>query len=462
MGATKSGFQKLGNVCGKIDNIINCQLGSSGNVGLLTKSGGLLNDMICWLSSKNIFINQAIAIGGDRFPCTRFADVIHYYNLNSEIDYIIVLGEEGGVNELEIVSLTKKENITKPIFAWCSGISSDFFCKEIEFGHAGASASSQIEKANFKNYYMRKNNILVPESFEKFPDLIFKYLTNPKQKKNIKIKEVPLDLNEAIRENKVRINPEIISSISDERNNLLYRGIDINNILNYHNSLGYTIGLLWFNIKLDKWATEYIEKILCIMADHGPAVSGAQNTIVCSRAGKNIVESLSAGLLTIGPRFGGAISDAAINFYENCNNNIDPEELVNIFKKNNKYLPGIGHKVKNIHNPDQRVIFLKDYILKNFPNKDVCKYALKIEEITTKKKGNLILNVDGIIGASLVDLLKNYVDESKLNNLLQTDILNGFFCLSRSIGFIGHYHDQKLQNSSLYRTPNYLIKYEKN
>ena len=40
-------------------------------------------------------------------------------------------------------------------------------------------------------------------------------------------------------------------------------------------------------------------------ADHGPAVSGAHNTIVAARAGKDLVSSLASGLLTIGPRFGG-------------------------------------------------------------------------------------------------------------------------------------------------------------
>jgi citrate synthase len=51
----------------------------------------------------------------------------------------------------------------------------------------------------------------------------------------------------------------------------------------------------------------------CIMlcADHGPCVSGAHNSIVTSRAGKDLVSCLVSGLLTIGPRFGGAIDDAA-------------------------------------------------------------------------------------------------------------------------------------------------------
>ena len=36
-----------------------------------------------------------------------------------------------------------------------------------------------------------------------------------------------------------------------------------------------------------------------VSADHGPAVSGAHNTIVTARAGKDLVSSLVSGLLTI-------------------------------------------------------------------------------------------------------------------------------------------------------------------
>jgi citrate synthase len=46
--------------------------------------------------------------------------------------------------------------------------------------------------------------------------------------------------------------------------------------------------------------------------------AGAHNTIVTSRAGKDLVSCLVSGLLTIGPRFGGAIDDAARNFKAAC------------------------------------------------------------------------------------------------------------------------------------------------
>ena len=43
----------------------------------------------------------------------------------------------------------------------------------------------------------------------------------------------------------------------------------------------------------------------------------------------------------------------------------------------------------------------------NFPATPLLDYALEVEKITTSKKPNLILNVDGIIGVAFVDLLRN-------------------------------------------------------
>jgi len=39
--------------------------------------------------------------------------------------------------------------------------------------------------------------------------------------------------------------------------------------------------------------------ILVLTAGHGPAVSGAHNTIVCARAGKDLVSCLASGLLKV-------------------------------------------------------------------------------------------------------------------------------------------------------------------
>lgn len=54
-----------------------------------------------------------------------------------------------------------------------------------------------------------------------------------------------------------------------------------------------------FLCRLPRYACQFIEMCLMVTADHGPAVSGAHNTIVCARAGKDLISSLTSGLLTI-------------------------------------------------------------------------------------------------------------------------------------------------------------------
>lgn len=68
---------------------------------------------------------------------------------------------------------------------------------------------------------------------------------------------------------------------------------------------------------------------------------------------------------------------------------------------------GIGHRVKSINNPDVRVKIIKEFVMENFPAKPLLEYALEVEKITTSKKPNLILNVDGVIATSFVDMLRN-------------------------------------------------------
>ena len=98
---------------------------------------------------------------------------------------------------------------------------------------------------------------------------------------------------------------------------------------------------------------------------------------------------------------------------------------------------------------------LKDYVFREFPNCDVLKYALEVEKITTAKKDTLILNVDGCIGCSFVDLLRGSgaFTREEADFYIKSGCLNGLFVLGRSIGLIGHYLDQKRLNQPLYRHP---------
>jgi len=98
---------------------------------------------------------------------------------------------------------------------------------------------------------------------------------------------------------------------------------------------------------------------------------------------------------------------------------------------------------------------VKEYALKHFGDCSVLKFALGVEEVTTSKKANLILNVDGCIAVTFVDMLRstNAFSHEEIDDFVDGGCLNGLFVLARSAGFIGHFLDQKRMKQPLYRHP---------
>lgn len=213
------------------------------------------------------------------------------------------------------------------------------------------------------------------------------------------------------------------------------------------------IGHLWLKKELPATALSFLNTVIILLADHGPAVSGAANTIVTARAGKDVLSSVISGLLTIGPRFGGAIDGAAKYFFEAIKSSESPEHFVERMKSENIPIPGIGHKVKSKFNSDTRCDILKQ-AASGILSKKYLNFALSVEMLTLEKRPNLILNVDGHIAAIFLDIFTDMgMSDSEIKMYIDAGIFNALFILARTIGFIGHAIDQKRLGEGLYRTP---------
>jgi len=449
VGGIAPGAFKIANVGGTIENIVNSKLHRAGSCGLVTRSGGLFNELSNIIAINADGIAEGVAIGGDRFVGSVFIDNLLRMEANPEVKYMILLGEVGGIEEYKVIEAVKSGKIKKPIIAWCIGTIAKYYDSGVQFGHAGASANAERETAEAKNKAMAEAGIHVPATFNDLP---------------AKIKEVFESLNIApIPEPEMNVVPKVrrskqfICTISDDRGEeATYAGFPISSVAlpSTGKGIGDVVSLLWFKKQYPKWATDFIETVIKTVADHGPAVSGAHNAKVTARAGKSVVESLVTGLLTIGPRFGGAIDGAAEHFKYADDNNLSPKEFLNHMKKEGIPIPGIGHRIKSLKNPDLRVKGLMDYAAENFPATPLLDYARTVEALTTSKKENLILNVDGTIGILMVDMWRALgYSEEEINEFIASGTLNAFFIVGRSIGFIGHILDEKRLAMPMYRHP---------
>jgi len=460
VGGIKAGCFKIGNAGGTIENIIDSKLHRSGSVGFVSKSGGLSNEAYNIIARNTDGLYEGIAIGGDTYPGSTLLDHLLRFEKIPEIKMLVCLGEVGGSAEYEIAEALKCKKITKPLVIWVTGTCSKAFKTEVQFGHAGAKAGSEVETADAKNAALRASGAIVPNSYddydlkirELYEDLVKKGIIKPKPEPPVP--KIPMDYAKALKEGLIRKPSNFICTISDDRGEeLLYGKMPISEVFKQDIGIGGVLSILWFKRQFPSYATKFIEMAIMVTADHGPAVSGAHNAIVAARAGKDLISSVASGMLTIGPRFGGAIDGAAQVFSDCYDRGLTPAQFVEEMKQKGENIQGIGHLIKSVNNPDKRVTIMKEYAKKHFKATPLLNYALEVEKITTAKKDNLILNVDGCIGICFVDMLRNEMPKTEADEYFKMGALNGLFVVGRTIGMTAHFLDQKRFKQCLYRHP---------
>ena len=442
VGLLVPGALKLG-VVGGVDwrQLKANRLEQAGSVAVLSASGGMINELITMVASSEHNVSFALCFGGDRFPATQPSDAFLAAEADSATKAIVYYGELGGTDEYELVELIKNGTLTKPVVAYIAGIIGEKFDTPVQFGHAKALAGSRDETATAKREALRSVGVIVAESIGELTKLVA---------------ELPRDkVVEAVDDYTARSVSLFTSTISAETpDGYAFVGKTLSSWSAEGDiAAQITAGILGRSPK-SAVTIELVRTIFLLSVDHGPQVSGALNTIITARAGKGLVDSLAAGLMTIGPRFGGAVSDAAREWFDGVQQGLRPTDLVEARAKAKRFIGGIGHKKYRLDLPDPRTTILAEYAtrLDAHPYFD---FAKGVEEITTQKKGNLILNVDGHIAALMLDVLASEEGYSptELNQLIGADFFNALFVIPRTIGFVSHYLDQKRLDEGLFRLP---------
>lgn len=97
VGGIKPGCFRIGNTGGMLDNIVMSKLYRPGSVAYVSRSGGLSNELNNLVSRNSDGVYEGVAIGGDRYPGSRFLDHLLRYNDNPSVHILVLLGEVGYV-----------------------------------------------------------------------------------------------------------------------------------------------------------------------------------------------------------------------------------------------------------------------------------------------------------------------------------------------------------------------------
>jgi ATP citrate (pro-S)-lyase len=442
VGLLVPGVLKLGAIGGtQYPQLVAAGIFSPGGNAVISTSGGMVNELIHTVTGAGQGVSFAIALGGDRYPVTTPGEAFLLAEADANTKRIIYFGELGGEDEYVLAELIKGKKVTKPVVAYIAGTVAELFAEPPQFGHAKAMASTQSETAKAKKEALRRVGV---EVVDVFADLAAKLSAGRQTARKA-------EAHRAIGHRRKHI---IVSRLSgDVQGDAYLLGKDLLSAVEGHSLASLIISMLLgqevASVKLIA-CTDYVLRLL---ADHGPYVAGAVNTIVSARAGKDLASSLSAGLLTVGPRFGGAVNAAAGGWLQGAESGVAPKQFVAGYKANGGIISGIGHRKYRIDAPDPRVEALVKQFGHNSNGDSYLAFARGVEAVTTKKKGNLILNVDGTIAAVMLDLLESELGygTGKLQELVDIEFFNAIFILSRSVGFAAHYLDQRRHDEGLLR-----------
>ncbi len=443
------GCLKLGAIGGvDVFQIEAGKLTTPGNVAVGSTSGGMTNELIRAVVGAGHRISFAAAVGGDRFPVFSLTELFLLAESDPQTKAFAYFGELGGTDEYEIVELIKTKRFTKPLFAYIAGIIDEAFDEHVQFGHAKALVQRGDESARAKRQALRGAGAIVPDTFPEFLTALREF---PQQNFNDSVPTIKSSMNrqKSILSTRTFVDLEHVPVFVKGKK--LVSGTP-------HAFVRSTLEALIGKPVRSEVTAAFAEGVFELLIDHGGHVSGAVNTMITARAGKDLVSSLAAGLLTIGPRFGGAVNDAARGWIRGVASGKTSREFVEEKAKAGELIAGIGHKKYRVGLSDPRVEAIAAFatILKAHPHYD---FARGVEKITTSKNGSLILNIDGVIAAILLDILTECegLSVEEIRELADAEFFNAFFVIPRSVGFIAHFMEQKRNDEGLFRLPDELL-----
>lgn len=108
-----------------------------GNIGIVSKSGGMTSETAWVVRQAGYGISTAVDIGGDRIAGSTFVDILEMFEKDNQTDAVVMFGELGGTYEEKAAELVEKEDFTKPLIAFIAGKFTEDLPSQ-QYGHAGA------------------------------------------------------------------------------------------------------------------------------------------------------------------------------------------------------------------------------------------------------------------------------------------------------------------------------------
>ncbi|WP_185860698.1 succinate--CoA ligase subunit alpha [Blattabacterium cuenoti] len=157
----------------KVGIMPNSVFKKKGNVGIISRSGTLTYEAADQIVKFGYGISTAIGIGGDPIVGMSIKEIMKLFLHDSETECIVMIGEIGGILEIEASEWITKIDKKKPVIGFIAGQTAP---KGRTMGHAGAIIEKKIETAQEKMKIMEKSGIYIVKSPDNIGSAVYEVL----------------------------------------------------------------------------------------------------------------------------------------------------------------------------------------------------------------------------------------------------------------------------------------------
>jgi succinyl-CoA synthetase alpha subunit len=131
-----------------------------GNVGVVSKSGGMGGE-ICWLLTKaGIGQSTYVSTGGELMLGTTFRETLELFESDQETHAVVLFGEAGSTHEVEVAEMVASGEFTKPLLALITGRFAERM-PGVTFGHGGTIINDRRSTPSAKEAILRESGVTV-------------------------------------------------------------------------------------------------------------------------------------------------------------------------------------------------------------------------------------------------------------------------------------------------------------
>ena len=146
-----------------------------GPIGIISRSGGMTNELSWQIRKAGLGQSAAVHIGGDLLVGMAYADILRLFEKDEQTKAVVIFGEHGGGFEFEIVDLIKNKEYTKPLAIYIGGKFANVFPQGVNIGHAGAIVG-RGQSAAEKEKALSAAGVKIAEKYEDLADLAKSFL----------------------------------------------------------------------------------------------------------------------------------------------------------------------------------------------------------------------------------------------------------------------------------------------